>query len=63
MVRKSQVKTVVFEKSQEKKTSDFISSNLPNSLYFKPSIGKKIIKNSFKSDKNCKIFLEFFKIT
>ena len=35
---KSQVKMGVFEKSQEnikKKTSDFVSSNLPNSLYLK----------------------------
>ena len=42
----------VFEKSKEKikKTSDFVSSNLPNSLYLKPSYGKKLIKNSLKSD-------------
>ena len=37
-VRKRQVKMGVFEKSQEKfkkkKTSKFVSSNLPNSLYF-----------------------------
>ena len=34
-VKKSQVKMGVFEKSQEKlkKNSDFVSSNLPNSLY------------------------------
>ena len=51
-IRKSQLKMGVFEKSKEKikKTSDFVSSYLPNSLYLKPSNGKKLIKNSLKSD-------------
>ena len=41
MVSKSQVKIGVFEKSQEKSEhflinlSDYVSSNLPNSLYLK----------------------------
>ena len=37
-LRKSQVKTVIFEKKSGKnfkKKSDFVSSNLPNSLYLK----------------------------
>ena len=47
-VRKSQVKMGVFEKIQEKvtkkfqKTSDFVSSNSPNSLYLKAFHKKKI---------------------
>ena len=52
---KSQVRIGVFEKNQEKLgifffISDFFSSNLPNSLYLKVLIGKKLNKNSFKSD-------------
>ena len=55
-------KNWAFEKGQEKKLKilDFASLILPNSLYLKAFKWLKLIKNSSKSDKNCKTFLEFY---